>query len=110
MLLETGHLHGTANRIYYGMFYAVSALGLANGFATSSHSQLRGYFNREFVKTGRISVEHGKVFGLAYDSRTKGDYQDLVQFDLEQVGGMLTAATAFVDAISALFPAQGGPN
>lgn len=80
-LLSGGLLHGTVNRVYYSMFYAVSALALQNGFSTSSHSQLRGYFNRDFVKTGKISVPLGKAFGFAYDNRTKGDYQDLVEFD-----------------------------
>ncbi|MBD3308314.1 hypothetical protein GF339_17905 [candidate division KSB3 bacterium] len=49
------------NRIYYAMFYAVSALALLQGFSTSSHAQLRGYFNREFVKTGIISIELGRL-------------------------------------------------
>jgi uncharacterized protein (UPF0332 family) len=73
-LLGEGHCHGAMNRIYYAMFYAVSALALEHGFSTSSHSQLRGYFNREFVKTGKVRVEMGRAFGLAYDNRTKGDY------------------------------------
>jgi hypothetical protein len=42
------------NRLYYAMFYAVSALALAHDFSTSSHAQMRGYFKREFVRTGRV--------------------------------------------------------
>lgn len=58
-LFQAKFLSGTINRIYYAMFYAVSALALSKGFSTSSHIQLRGYFNREFVKTGIVSVELG---------------------------------------------------
>ncbi len=106
-LLCQGHLHGTVNRIYYSMFYAVNALALQHGFSTSSHSQLRGYFNREFVKTGKIPVALGKSFGFAYDNRTKGDYQDLVEFDQEQVEELMHDAKSFVYAISNLIHADG---
>lgn len=106
-LLSEGHLHGTVNRVYYSMFYAVSALALQHDFSTSSHSQLRGYFNREFVKTDKISVALGKSFGFAYDNRTKGDYQDLVEFDRDQVEELIENARDFIDAISDLIHGDG---
>ena len=99
ILASSKLLRGAVNRIYYSMFYAVSALALHHGFSTASHSQLRGYFNREFIKTGRISTELGKAYGAAFDSRSKGDYDDLVVFETEQVGQMLKEAEAFLDAI-----------
>ena len=40
------------NRIYYSMFYAVQALLAANEVSFSKHGQVRGYFNRELIKTG----------------------------------------------------------
>ena len=110
VLLDAGHLHGSVNRVYYAMFNAVNALALSHGFSTSSHSQLRGYFNREFVKTGKISVELGRAFGLAFDSRTKGDYQDLAQFDAEQVSSMLETAVRFVDVVAGLSAADQTPG
>jgi uncharacterized protein len=102
ILLAQGALFGAVNRIYYAMFYSVSALALAHDFATSSHSQLRGYFNREFVKTGRIPAELGKAFGKAYDSRTLGDYADLAVFQNEQIDKMLKEAVEFVDTLKNL--------
>ena len=33
-LAEKGHHRGAVNRIYYSMFYAVSALALKHGFAS----------------------------------------------------------------------------
>ena len=84
------------------MFYAVSALAFSHGFSTSSHSQLRGYFNREFVKTGVIPTHHGRAYGVAFDSRKKGDYDDLVEFEKEQVWAMLVEAEHFLDVIGTL--------
>jgi uncharacterized protein len=102
LLVENQHFAGAMNRLYYAMFYAVSALALAHDFSTSSHAQMRGYFNREFVRTGRVPVELGRIFGTAFDDRTKGDYQDLVQFDVNQVCTMLTEAEHFVRTITQL--------
>ena len=101
-LFETTQMFGAVNRIYYAMFYAVSALAFAHGFSTTSHSQLRGYFNREFVKKGLILAQHGKAYGIAFDSRKKGDYDDLVEFEKEQVHEMLSEATAFLHVIKDL--------
>ena len=33
------------NRQYYAIFYAAMALGYSNGFITTKHSQLMGWFN-----------------------------------------------------------------
>ena len=98
-LHEQDLLAGAVNRIYYAMFYSVSALALSHGFSTSSHAQLRGYFNREFIKDGIISIELGKLYGNAFDARTKGDYDDLVVFEPEQVGSMLEQAEIFVETL-----------
>ena len=106
LLAENAHFAGAMNRIYYAMFYAVSALALAHDFSTASHAQLRGYFNRDFVKTGRVPVELGRAFGLAYDSRTKGDYEDLVHFERDHVFEMLSEAERFIRIISRIMPAM----
>jgi uncharacterized protein (UPF0332 family) len=101
-LFDTHFLSGAINRIYYAMFYAVSALALLKGFSTSSHTQLRGYFNREFVKTGIVSVDLGKLF----QNRNKGDYKDLVTFNPEEVLDMLQKAEKFITIITALVARQ----
>lgn len=109
-LFEEDHLHGAVNRVYYAMFYAVSALALAHGFSTSSHAQLRGYFNREFVKTGKVPVPLGRSFGFAYDNRTKGDYQDLAEFETEQVEELVKDAESFIKYLSKLLQSDESPG
>jgi uncharacterized protein (UPF0332 family) len=42
LLIENGRLRAAVNRIYYGMFYSLLALGLSRGFETSKHPQLIG--------------------------------------------------------------------
>lgn len=102
LLLEADKLRGAVNRAYYAMFYAVGALALSRSFSTSSHGQLRGFFNREFVKSGLISVDIGRAYGSAFDSRSKGDYQDLAQFETEHLTQMLSDAQRLIGACTAL--------
>ena len=99
VLFEANMLKGAVNRIYYAIFYAVNALALANDFSTSSHSQLRGYFNKEFVKTGRVNRHLGETYSVAFNNRTKGDYSDVVTFEREQVGQMLGDAAQFIGSL-----------
>ncbi|MCD4784311.1 MAG: HEPN domain-containing protein [Candidatus Eremiobacteraeota bacterium] len=50
------------SRIYYGMFYIASALCLCDEFSTSKHGKLIGYFNKNYVITGIVERELGRVF------------------------------------------------
>ena len=44
------------NRIYYGMFYILSALALKYRFKTSKHQGLIGWFNKNFLLRARPLV------------------------------------------------------
>jgi uncharacterized protein (UPF0332 family) len=37
------------------------ALLLLDGFSTSKHRQLIGYFNKEYINTGKIPVDIGEI-------------------------------------------------
>ncbi|HYX10178.1 MAG TPA: HEPN domain-containing protein [Bacteroidales bacterium] len=72
LLIENDRLRAAINRIYYGMFYSLLALGLAHGFETSKHPQLIGWFNKNFIYSKKIESEYGKMINKAYNRRTKG--------------------------------------
>ncbi len=54
-LIENDKLHLAVNRIYYAIFYAISALALKYRYQSSKHQQLIGWFNKTFVKEGILS-------------------------------------------------------
>jgi uncharacterized protein (UPF0332 family) len=41
------------NRVYYALYYAVQALLAYQGVTFSKHGQVKGYFNREFIKSDK---------------------------------------------------------
>ncbi len=102
ILLEKGHTNTFVNRLYYGCFYAVSALLLTRGLSSSKHSGIRSLFHKTFVKTGVAKVELGQVYDKLFDTRQKGDYTDFVQFEVKEVSNWYEEAKEFVETIEKL--------
>ena len=87
------------NRIYYGIFYILSALSLKHDFHTSKHQQLIGWFNKEFVASGRIDSRYGKIIHNAFKNRSTGDYDDFAEFDEDEVMDSFEEMKDLIDAI-----------
>jgi uncharacterized protein (UPF0332 family) len=49
-MLENNLYIPAINRIYYSMFYAIQALLVLTESSFSKHGQVKGCFNREFIK------------------------------------------------------------
>jgi len=90
------------NRIYYGMFYILSALSLKYDFSTSKHQQLIGWFNKEFISTGNVDPKYGKIIHNAYSNRSTGDYDDFAKFEEEDIKNSFNELKDFVSTIRAL--------
>ncbi len=79
--IKNNKLFVAVNRIYYGIYYyMLSALALKNGFSTSKHSQLIGWFNKEYIKSNKIDKKYGKIIRNAFEQRSKADYDVFVKF------------------------------
>lgn len=44
-----------------------------------------GWFNKNFIKTGKIDKEFGKIYKRQFENRLESDYDDFVEFTEEQV-------------------------
>jgi uncharacterized protein (UPF0332 family) len=95
-LFKSGSLFSAVNRIYYAMFYEVIALLLTKGFSSPKHSGVK------FVKTGKVSIQSGKLFARMYDFRQKGDYEDFVTFEENKVREWLDNAKLFIEELENL--------
>lgn len=73
------------NRIYYGIYYALSALALHEGFSTTKHRQLIGWFNREFVKAELTDSRFGRIVRRAFENRTESDYNVMASFEPDEI-------------------------
>ena len=101
-LVDTGSLSSAVNRIYYALFYEVTALLMTKDMSSSKHSGARSLFNEHFVKTGSVDTEYGKFFSIMYDFRQKGDYEDFAVFEKERVFDWLSKSEAFLSELERL--------
>ncbi len=101
-LLSSDKLVIAVNRIYYGMYYALTALALKYAFETSKHGQWIGWFNTEFISGKKVEPKYGKILRNAYQNRTKGDYDAFVLFSTIEVESMLGEMVDFIEEIRSL--------
>lgn len=101
-LINSDKLTVAVNRIYYGLFYSVTALAIYNGFETSKHAQLIGWFNKEFVAKKLTNPKFGKILRNAFQNRTKGDYDAYISFQKDEVSQMHYEMIEFINEIKRL--------
>jgi uncharacterized protein (UPF0332 family) len=101
-LINSNKLTVAVNRIYYGMYYSLTAPALKHKFETSKHHQLIGWFNKEFVATKLVDTKYGKMTRNSFQNRRKGDYDAFVIFTTEEVESMLFDMIEFIDEIKRL--------
>ena len=102
LLANESHFNAAMNRLYYACFYAATALLVANGISTSSHSGVKTMLGLNFVSKGLLSNEHGKTFSRLFEIRHSGDYDDFVYCDKDMVDEYTPKAVLFIDAIKTL--------
>jgi len=85
ILIRNHQFFTAVNRIYYGIYYMLSALALKHGFSPSKHTQLIGWFNKNFVKPRKIESKYTQYIQEAFEKRMKGDYEVLTSFSESDV-------------------------
>jgi uncharacterized protein (UPF0332 family) len=98
-LVSNDKLAIAVNRIYYGMYYGLTALALKDKFETSKHGQIIGWFNREYITSKKVDAKFGKILRNAYQNRTKGDYDAFVTFSRVEVESMLSEMSCFLNEV-----------
>jgi len=100
--IANNYLNTAVTRIYYGMFYVLLALALKNNFKTSKYQQLIGWFNKEFVKSGKVDTRFGSIIHKAFEDRTDSDYGIFIEFEKEEVQNKLEEMKEFISKIEKL--------
>ena len=99
IMRQNGMLTFAMNRVYYAMFYAVQSLLITGNAAFSKHGQVKGHFNRAFIKTEIFPINMGRIYNRAFEYRQKFDYLDFAQPDEETVRQFINHAREFVSVI-----------
>ena len=88
--------------MYYACFYIVSAYLTKKEVKATTHSGLKAAFNKELVKTGKISKEEGKLFNKLFGIRQEADYEDFFIVEEEDVAPLLPKIEKLIAEIEAI--------
>ena len=102
ILIGANRLNGAANRMYYAVFHAVTALLIKNGLHAESHQGVSVLFSKHFIKEGLIDAEYGRLFARLENMREKSDYTCLFETTEEEVLPMIPKAKELVSIIEGL--------
>jgi len=103
-LLDRGSLRGAANRLYYAVFHALSAMALAEGKVFGKHQGIISFFHADCIRTGRFEKKFGRVVQKAFEDRTEADYEDDVSFDDEELRARSRDVRELIDLVKQLLP------
>ena len=99
ILAEKEKWNSNINRPYYSAYYAVIALLLSNDLKPSTHNGVKSNFSEHFIKPGIIPLKLGKMYSQLFAWRQKGDYDDLFDFDKENVQPYFAPVNELIEII-----------
>jgi uncharacterized protein (UPF0332 family)/predicted nucleotidyltransferase len=103
--------HGwAANRAYYAMFHAATALLLSEGLAFSRHRGVIGAFHERYIKTGKLPRALGTHLDDAFVARNKADYAYREEVGAGEASRLVEQATEFIAAAEQLIGIAGEPS
>ncbi len=102
LMLQGEYYSFAINRIYYAVFYAVSALVYTRKLYPKSHTGMKTLFNKEFILTGLIKHDYEKFYSAIFAKRFEADYADSFFIDLSGVEEYYNEAENFVSLIEQL--------
>jgi uncharacterized protein (UPF0332 family) len=89
ILAQNERWNSCVNRLYYSSYYLASALLLKNEIKAETHNGVKTQLFLNFVKTGKLNKEFGKLFAHLFDWRQETDYADFIEFDEKTVKPLL---------------------
>jgi uncharacterized protein (UPF0332 family) len=94
--LDSEDYRAAANRAYYAIFYAASAVLLTLGVERRRHSGVISAFREHFVRPGLIEAEYSGIYGESLAVREDADYAVEIVVGLDTVESGLRQARRFV--------------
>ncbi|MCQ4638625.1 HEPN domain-containing protein [Anaerovorax odorimutans] len=99
LLLSEDFYADSANRSYYAIFHAMSALFALDGRGFKKHSGVLANFNKDYIKTGLLEVEYAQIAKEAFSLRTQSDYGEFYVVSKQEVKEQHENAERFVKRI-----------
>lgn len=99
ILFDNANYKDSVGRSYYAMFSAVRALLAVDGVDYSKHAGVISYFQKEYIKTGKIDKQYSKYLSQAFQIRNNTDYADFYVVSKQDALEQYERADAFCKEI-----------
>lgn len=88
-----------ANRLYYTLFHAMSALLVSDGHRVKSHRGVLAMFGEHYVRTGLFSKKDGALLSDLVIMRDNADYNCFFEADEEKLKPYLEPTRLLIEKI-----------
>ena len=96
------HWNLVANRLYYAVFHAATALLIDKGFSSKTHSGVICILGQEFVMKGLLDKEDARLASRLLNMRQAGDYDDLFDWTEEEVAPLFPQTETLLSKLKSL--------
>ena len=86
-----------ANRLYYALFYAATAMLIKKGLAAHTHTGVIAMISLHLVQQGILSTEDIRLIRKLFSLRQEGDYEDFVEVTEEEIQQYLPMVKVLLD-------------
>ncbi len=87
------------NRLYYAVFYMLSAYLASVNSDNKTHNGTRIKFHAIFVKTQRLRREDGELYDLLFSNRQDADYSDFLILKKEEIFPLIEETNKLLELI-----------
>ena len=98
-LTEKGYWNTLANRLYYALFHAVSALLISDGREVGSHKGAAIRFHQYYVRQGLFSEDEGSFYSQMETLREKSDYNCFFNVSEHEICSRIEPTRQFIEKI-----------
>jgi len=102
ILRASGRWNGAANRLYYSVFHAVNALFINDGLQAGRHKSSHSLFSLNYIKTGLLPLDYGRLYNNLQRLREKSDYNCFFDVSEQDIVDGISIAHNFIEAIEQL--------
>lgn len=100
-LKRLGYWDNIANRLYYALFHAVSALLIHDGHNVGTHKGVVVAFGQHYIRTGVFPLSDGKLYSQLQTIREKSDYNCTYDMQEKDLLPLITPSKLLIEKIAA---------
>jgi len=99
LAIEAERWSMAANRLYYALFHATTALFVHDGIGVHSHRGVKAIFGQNYIMTNKMPIEYSKLLTQMESIRDKADYNIMFEAESKDVLPYVDISKKFIKAI-----------